>query len=133
MTAAWSPDELQRIGAAQELHIAINRADGTLQRAVPIWVVVVDHEIYVRTWYRRDTGWFAHAVDIRLGRIVVPGVEADVTVEDIGADDASVRAGIDAAYRAKYGHGGDGSVDRMVNDDAAAATLRLVRRAYPPA
>ena len=39
MTVAWSPDELERIGRAEELHIAANRADGTLGREVPIWVV----------------------------------------------------------------------------------------------
>jgi hypothetical protein len=39
MTVAWSPDELERIGTAEELHIATKRADGTLRREVPIWVV----------------------------------------------------------------------------------------------
>jgi hypothetical protein len=49
MTATWSPDDLQRIGSARELQIAAKRDDGTLRRWVPIWVVLVNEQIYVRT------------------------------------------------------------------------------------
>jgi hypothetical protein len=65
MTFAWSPDELDRIGGAEELQIATKRADGTLRREVPIWVVCAGGQVYVRTWYRRDNGWFGHAVESR--------------------------------------------------------------------
>jgi hypothetical protein len=51
----------------------------------------------------------------------VPGLEADVAVHDVG-DAAGVTADVDAAYRAKYGPGGSGS---MVTPEAAATTLRL--------
>jgi hypothetical protein len=37
-----------------------------------------------------------------------------------------LRASIDAVYRAKYGRYGETTVERMVADDAAATTLRLV-------
>jgi hypothetical protein len=60
MTAAWSPEQLKRIGRAEELQIAAKRADGTLRRWVPIWVVCVGEQVFVRTWYRRDNGWFGH-------------------------------------------------------------------------
>jgi len=131
MAAPWTLDMLQRIGAAHELEIASRRADGTLRRWVPIWVVSAGGQVYVRTWYRRDTGWFGHVVASRRARIRVPGLEADVAVEDVGEgfgegageSAAEVRASIDDAYRAKYGpHGG---TERMVTDEAAAATLRL--------
>ena len=36
MTAPWSPDELRLMNAAGELHIAVKRSDGSLQRWVPI-------------------------------------------------------------------------------------------------
>ncbi len=123
MTAGWSREELERIGRAEELQIAAMRADGTLRRWVPIWVVYVGEQVYVRTWYRRDSGWFGHVLDSRRARIRVPGLEADVAVADVG-EDSQVRAGTDAAYRTKYGHYGT-SVDRMVADGAAAATPRL--------
>jgi hypothetical protein len=126
MTVVWSPDELERIGTAEELRVATKRADGTLHREVPIWVVSTKGQVYVRTWYRRDNGWFGHAVESRRARIRVPGLEADIVIEDIGNDQAELRTSVDAAYRAKYGRYGKTTVERMVTDDAAATTLRLV-------
>lgn len=128
---AWTPAELRHIGAARELQIASMRADGTLRPWVPVWVVCVGEQIYVRTWYRRKTGWFGHVLDSRRARIRVPGLEAEVTVEDVGQGIDALRVGIDAAYRAKYGP--DGGTSRMVADAAAAATLRLSRAPEPPA
>ena len=125
MTAAWSPAELQEINAARELEIASRRADGTLRRWVPIWAVSTGGLVYVRTWYRRETGWFGHVLASRRARIRVPGLEADITIEDVGYDEAELRANIDAAYRAKYGRYGETSVAQMVTDAAAATTLRL--------
>jgi len=55
-------------------------------------------------------------------------LEAEVTVADVGSGNDELRAGVDDAYRAKYGRYGPGSVDRMVTDDAAAATLQLIDR-----
>jgi hypothetical protein len=126
MTTAWSPEELERIGSAEELQIAAKRADGTLRREVPIWVVLTGGQVYVRTWYRRDSGWFGHVLESRRARIRVPGLEADIAIEDIGDGGAELRASVDAAYRAKYRRYGETTVERMMTDDAAAATLRLV-------
>ena len=81
MTAPWSPDELRLMNAAGELRIAVKRSDGSLRQWVPIWVVCAGGQVYVRTWYRRDTGWFGHALRSRRARIRVPGLEADVTIE----------------------------------------------------
>jgi hypothetical protein len=126
MTAAWSPEQVARIGRADELQIAAKRADGTLRRWVPIWVVCVGERVFVRTWHRRDNGWFGHVLDSRRARIRVPGLEADVTVEDVGENTAELRPDVDAAYRAKYTRHSGTSVDRMTTDDAAASTLRLI-------
>ncbi len=131
MNAVWPPGELERIGSAEELHITARRADGTLGREVPIWVVCVSEQVYVRTWHRRDNGWFGRVVDSRRARIRVPGLEADVAVFDVGGDMAELRAGVDAAYRAKYGRYGETTVDRMVTADAAASTLRLTPEQGP--
>jgi hypothetical protein len=130
VTASWTPDELRQIGAARELEIASRRDDGTLRRRVPIWVVNVGDEVYVRTWYRRDTGWFGHVLAARQARIRVPGLEADVSAEDIGAGPPELAADVDAAYRAKYGR--SGSTERMVSDEATATTLRLRPAASSP-
>lgn len=70
MSASWSPDELHLVDAAEELHIAVVRFDGSPGRWVPIWVVCAGGQVYVRTWYRRDTGWFGQA--LRSGQARVP-------------------------------------------------------------
>ena len=122
MIATWSPQELQRIEKARELNIAVKSADGALRRWTPIWVVCADDQVYVRTWYRRDTGWFGHVLRSHRARIRVPGLEADVTVEDVGEGPAATGESIDTAYRTKYGSAGSES---MVTASAAATTLRL--------
>jgi len=130
MTEAWSPDELQVIEAALELQIAVKRTDGTLHRWTPIWVVSAEGDVYVRTWYRRDTGWFGHALRSCRARIRVPGLEADIAVEDVGEGPAGLRERVDTAYRDKYGRSGSSS---MVEVTAAATTLRLSPEPKPRA
>jgi hypothetical protein len=123
MRVGWSREALDLIGGAGELQIATRRADETLRGWLPIWVVCVDGQVYVRTWHRRGDGWFGHAVALGRARIRVPGLEADVIVEDVGDRDAGLRSRVDAAYGAKYGSGT--SVDQMITDDAVASTLRI--------
>jgi hypothetical protein len=125
MAVTWTPDELQRIGRTRELEIASRRADGALRRWMPIWVVSTGGQVYVRTWYRRETGWFGQVLASHRARIRVPGLEVDVAVEDVGEGTSGLRAEIDDAYQAKYGR--CGGTERMVTDEAAAATLRLSR------
>ena len=90
MTVPWSREELRLINAAAELRIAIRRSDGSLRRWVPIWVVCAEGQVYVRSWYRRDSGWFGHALRSRRARICLPGLEADVAIEDVGAASAKI-------------------------------------------
>jgi hypothetical protein len=129
MTAQWSAEDLRLIGAAGELQIAVRRSDGSLRQWLPIWVVCAADQVYVRTWYRRDTGWFGHVLRARRARVRVPGLEADITVENIGDTSAQVTADVNDAYRAKYGRGG---ADSMVTATAVATTLRLTREQASP-
>ncbi|CAN5655991.1 hypothetical protein BH09ACT8_BH09ACT8_14240 [soil metagenome] len=89
---------------------------------MPIWVVCVDDGVYVRTWYRRESGWFGQVLQARQACIRVPGVLADASVTDIAAGSTELRRCVDDAYRAKYRRGG---VRQMVSDSAAATALLL--------
>jgi hypothetical protein len=132
MTASWSPDELHLMNAAGELRIAVKRSDGSLRRWVPIWVVCAGGQVYVRTWYRRDTGWFGHALRSRRARIRVPGLEADVTIEDIGDASTQITTDVDGAYRTKLRPSWrqfDG--DSRGRGDHTAAQPRVVRGLSP--
>ena len=127
MPSAWSAAELAAVDESDELHIVVRRPDGSLRPAVPIWVVSAAGHIYVRTWYRRDSGWFGRVLTARRARITVGAMVADVVVEDVGVGSPELRVRVDAAYRAKYARYGAATAGRMISDEAAAATLRLVR------
>ena len=122
MANSWSGEQLDRISQSGELQIASRRTDGTLRSSVPIWVVCVDDGVYVRTWYRRTTGWFGDVLELPQARMQVPGVEVDVLITNFGEGPPGLRSSVDAAHRTKYGPSGHQS---MVTADAAATTLRL--------
>lgn len=121
---SWTARELGELASARVLEVSAPRADGSYGPWTPIWVVVVDSEVFVRTWHRRETGWYGRAVRHGRLRIRVAGEPVDVLVEVVG--DANADA-VDAAYRDKYGTGGAQS---MTTPEAVAATLRLVRASF---
>lgn len=121
----WTPEELTRIGGAEELQISSRRSDGTLRRFVTIWVVRVGDDLYVRSAYGPDNPWFVRAQASGAGRIRAGGVERDVTFADAGAD---VHDAIDAAYHAKYDRHGPRIVGTVVGPEVIATTLRLERQ-----
>lgn len=118
----WTDDDRERIGSARELRIATKRTDGTARSFVPIWVVRVGDDLFVRAYHGPTGSWFRQAR--RSGRALIRagGIEREVTFADV---DKTPRSAVDAAYRAKYGRGM--YVDAMITDAAAAATLRLER------
>ena len=75
----WTSDELNKIGTAEELHIASLRRDGSLRKRVIIWVVRVGDNLYVRSVNGRSSGWFRGVSARHEGRISAGGVEKDVT------------------------------------------------------
>ena len=122
---AWTADELARIGKATELQISSRRLDGSLRPYVTIWVVRSGDDLYVRSAYGHDNGWFQRALTSGEGRIGAGGVERDVAFEVPGGD---VDADLDAAYHAKYDRYGPSIVGTVVSPEAARSTLRLVPR-----
>lgn len=122
--AAWTNDELTRIGAAEELEIATLRGDGTLRRPVTIWVVRQGNDLYIRPIHGRTSSWFRAAQERHEGHIAAGGVEKDVRL--VEADEMNDE--IDAAYRSKYGHYSASVVGTVVSPQARAATLKLEPR-----
>ena len=105
--------------------LSVRGTDGVLRRPVTIWAVTAGEQVYVRTWYRRDSGWYGRALRSGRARLGVDGLEVEVTVEDVGSGGGDLRDAVDAAYRTKYARYGGSTVARMVGDEAAATTLRL--------
>ena len=121
----WTEDELSRIGGATELQVSSTRQDGTLRPYVTIWGVRAGDELYVRSAYGTENGWFRRAKASGTGRVRAGGVERDVTFNAPAPD---VHKAIDAAYHAKYDRYGPSIVGTVVGEDAIPATLRLVPR-----
>ena len=118
----WTPEQLRAVASAIEIDISAPRRDGRFARAVPIWGVVAEGEVFVRTWIRRENGWYGGAVRSGVARVRAGDLSMDVSVAAVGDANAEV---VDAAYRAKYGELAARSV---VTTDAAASTLRLTPR-----
>jgi hypothetical protein len=69
VTAAWTADELEAIGEAEELQMAPLAADGAPRRPVPIWVVRAGADLYVRSWRGTAGGWSRAAQATRAARV----------------------------------------------------------------
>ncbi|MGH3706188.1 MAG: DUF2255 family protein [Agromyces sp.] len=120
--SSWTTEELDRIGAADELQIASHRADGSLRPFVTIWVARVGDELYVRSAYGPGNPWFRRAQASGTGRIRAGGVEREVVFTAAPGD---VHAAVDAAYHAKYDRYGPKIVGTVVGPQVIATTLRL--------
>ncbi len=125
---SWTSNDLERIGAAEELQLATFKEDGTRRKPVTIWVVRVGDELYVRSYRGREGAWFRHIQRRPEGRIVAGGVKKDVTVVDASSDEALGNE-IDAAFQSKYRRYGAPYVDPMIAPQARATTLKLVASA----
>ena len=97
----WTPHQLDHIGAADELEITTRRPDGSLRDWVPIWVVRIHDDLYVRSYRGAEGAWFRHATAAGSALIRVGGLERDVVLS--APPDVSVHAQIDDVYRDKYG------------------------------
>jgi hypothetical protein len=120
---AWTEAELADIGGANELLIAPERGDGTLQRSRIVWVVRHGDDVYVRSVNGPGGAWFRGVQARHAGHVSAGAVDADVLFEDAdhGLDDE-----IDEEYRRKYGRSST-AVDRITSSDARSTTVRVVR------
>ncbi len=124
--SGWTNDELNKIGAAEELQIASLRSDGTRRKPVTIWVVRLGDDLYVRSYKGRTSAWFCGVQERHKGHIRAGGVDKEVTFVEEPAADINDR--LDAAYRAKYHHYGANIVNSIISPEARAATIKLVPR-----
>lgn len=92
---------------------------------MPVWVVRVGDDLYVRSWRGRGGGWYRTALATGEGRIRAGGVEKQVGF--VEEKDPAINDRIDAAYHEKYGRY-PAYVRPMIAPEAHATTLRLMPR-----
>ena len=122
--SAWPKDDLRKIAATDDLHIAPLREDEkTCGTPTWIWSVVVDGALYVRAYSGKASSWYQAALRQKAGRIIVAGMTMEVTFAPI---DGAINDRVDAAYRVKYRD--SRYLDPMIGVRARAATVRIEPR-----
>jgi hypothetical protein len=118
----WPKDQLQKIAASDDLHIAPFREDGkTFGTPTWIWSVVVDHALYVRAYNGQGSSWYKAAIQQKGGRITAAGFTKEVAFESV---EGKIQDRIDDAYRVKYK--GSPYLLPMIGTRARSATIRVV-------
>jgi hypothetical protein len=118
----WSAARRAELAEAEELVLVIARADRSPLR-VPVWPVLVDGELYVRSYKGVTSGWYRGVVADPSQSIELAGGDTRVVFETVDRTDA-VNADIDSAYLTKYAR--FDYRDAMVEPAAVDATLRIV-------
>jgi hypothetical protein len=117
----WPKDEIRRIAAADDLHIAPFRENGrTYGTPTWIWSVAVDDCLYVRGYNGQKSSWYQAAIEQKAGRIIAAGMTKEVAFEAV---EETINNRIDDAYRAKY-HGSP-YLAPMIGAEARSATIRI--------
>lgn len=122
---AWTKDELNKVGTAEELQLSSLRSNGTLRNPVTMWVVRLGDDLFVRSVNGRNSAWFRGVLTQHAGRIQAGGVEKDVTF--VEETDPAVIEQVGAAYLAKYRRYPQ-YVAPLLTPASRAATIKLVLR-----
>lgn len=122
--AAWTTEELSKIGTAEEIQIAPQRRDGSLRERVTIWAVHLGDGIYVRSAVRgRNAAWYRSVKQTHRGRIWAGGLQKDVDFLD---GDTAANDEVDSAYRTKYRRYAGRILNSCLTSEARETTLRVM-------
>ncbi|QCK17059.1 DUF2255 domain-containing protein [Mangrovivirga cuniculi] len=117
-----SKEEVAKIAAHDDFHIAPFRADGkTYGTPTWIWVVSVDDQLFVRAYNSVNSRWYQSAMSQHAGKIEAAGLIKNVAFEPVIGE---INEKIDEAYKNKYG--GSPYLNAMISDRAKAATVKVL-------
>lgn len=119
--AAWPPQQLDAFAAVEEITIQTMKEDGSLRRAVPIWVVAVGNELFVRSSHGRGSGWYRGATTRH--RAVIAGANQAQAVALV--EEHEKVAQLDDAYRHKYRRYERSFLPALLAEPARTAAFRL--------
>jgi hypothetical protein len=118
--AGFDDPLLRTFDRDREVHVRVRRRNGSTVD-LPIWIVTVGEEPYVRSYRGEGGAWYRHARERGRMTLVARGQAVPVAVEPAGGDELNRQ--ISEAFTAKYGSRGPART--MVSDEVAATTLRL--------
>lgn len=118
------------VAAVERATVVGVRAGRARHRVLPVWAVVVDGRVFVRSWARSPEGWNAVLRRERVGSLHV-GTRAR-RIRAVATRSARLLADVSRAYAAKYHTPGSRRFVRDMSRPACrATTLELVPA--PPA
>lgn len=120
----WSSEQLAAIEAAQEVHFATRRRDGSTRTPRIIWVVTSGGRVFIRSAYGPGADWYRWLLATHSARLDVRQLSYDVSVVEITSEVDN--AAVDAAYHDKYGRGYPAIVKDMVKGGPRETTLELL-------
>ncbi|CAG6390696.1 DUF2255 family protein [Streptomyces cocklensis] len=112
----WTADDRDLLSTAGSLVLTAGSGD---RPGVEVGMVVVDGGLYVRAYRGVRSRWYQAAREHGHGRIQLGSVTCDVL---LATGDVEPAAGLDAAFRAKYGAAAEAFV---TGPQARAATIRI--------
>jgi len=118
--ARFDESLLQQLEREREVYVRVTRRDGRIGE-LPIWIVTVDGEAYVRSYLADRGAWYRRALAAGRMTLVVRGKAMPMAVEPI--EDERLNESISQAFIAKYGDRGPART--MVNEPVTATTLRV--------
>ena len=117
----WDTLALSALAATEEITIETARSDGSFRDPVPIWIVRLGDDLYVRSSHGRQSGWFRGAVAEHRARVSTEGTTSLVSLVEVnGREDA-----LDDAYAKKYRQYADSFLPALLGAPARSAALRL--------
>jgi len=120
--STWTTPQLDELTEAEELVLVLSRA-GHAPLRFPVWPVVVDGNLYVRSYLGVTTTWYRTVVANPRQAIALDGSDIAVVFESVPRR-TSVNKAIDAAFLSKYSS--FEYRDAMVEPAALDATLRIL-------
>lgn len=118
--ARFDASLLQQLEHEREVYVRVARRDGKIAE-LPIWIVTVDGDAYVRSYLADRGAWYRRALAAGRMTLVVRRKAQPVVVEPIG--DEKLNRRVSQAFVAKYGN--SGSARTMVSEPVTATTLRV--------
>jgi len=110
-------DRRRLVSAVEESRRISLRAGSRPHRFIPLWAVVVERRIFVRSWSLKPRSWWRTLLVDPRGRLRVSDRESPFRA--VRTRSARLKAAVDRAYLAKYGTGGEA---RFARDMAAACS-----------
>jgi hypothetical protein len=118
----WQPNTFAEIDRNEELTLVVSR-EGRPTKRVPVWVVTVGDDVYVRSYKGVTSMWFRRVQADQHQALGLSTGDTDVVFENVERTDP-VNEAISSAFAAKYAK--YDYVSAMSEPAAVEATLRVV-------